>query len=335
MENKVLFKSNTQKQFIDMPVEEFIKKYMEYRAYHVRYNSRILDGTVIKRYLIKDDINMASELLSFENMEKTYLAILNCGAKSTWRNRAFGILRKINEQGYKWKIISLEEKCTIENILENIPEAEDRHPEKKIWSNEQFMKFMKCIDNEYDIVLFSMFFSLGLRISELQGLTWNCLDEENGYIKIQQQVINLGNHKEELTSELKTPNSRRVCKLSNLMLDLLKKHKNKTKINKFIFPSPLDNDAPLSKTAIRFRLNKYIALAKLPRITTHSFRHMKATEFMKVCQDMDEIKAASKFLGHTATMMMETYAHSSSKTTEAVLSRLNDEEIIKKCLKRN
>ena len=45
---------------------------------------------------------------------------------------------------------------------------------------------------------------------------------------------------------------------------------------------------------------------------------------MKVCKNMDEIKAAAKFMGHSVTMMMETYAHSEEKTIETLIKRMSD-----------
>ena len=69
---------------------------------------------------------------------------------------------------------------------------------------------------------------------------------------------------------------------------------------------------------------KYMDRARLPRISPHGFRHTKATMFMSVCKTMAEVKAAAKFLGHSVTMMMETYAHAEERTIDVIIKRMEE-----------
>ena len=50
---------------------------------------------------------------------------------------------------------------------------------------------------------------------------------------------------------------------------------------------------------------------------------MKATKFLKVCKDMEELKAAAKFLGHSVSMLIEIYGHASLETTDKIAKRID------------
>lgn len=70
----------------------------------------------------------------------------------------------------------------------------------------------------------------------------------------------------------------------------------------------------------------YIEKAKVRKITPHAIRHAKATELMRVCRNMQEVKAAARFLGHSATMMIDTYGHYERSAQDALLKRLEKDE---------
>ena len=72
-----------------------------------------------------------------------------------------------------------------------------------------------------------------------------------------------------------------------------------------------------------WNLKNILKKADLPLVTPHSFRHAKATLLMSVCLSMADVKAAARFLGHSVTMMMETYAHEDQKNTDLIISRLD------------
>lgn len=320
-----------QKEYIErVTLSSFMKRYLDYRSHHVRYNTYMHEEGVIRIYM-KDYLHLdIKEALSFDNIQKVYKFLLSKNATETWKNRAFGVFRKVAEVAFRWKLISLETKEDVLTVMENIPEHRERYKEKHIWNEIEKKKFFSVIDYYPDKVLFALVASLGLRISELCGLTWDCFDEENGYMNIKQQLLRAGKGKLILTDELKTAHSYRECKIPKSMLILLKEYKNVTTGEGFIFRSPTKVGAPLTNDQVRRRLYKYIEKAGVSKITMHAFRHMRASEFMKICQDMEEIKAAAIFMGHSATMLVETYGHVRSKITDELVNKLVDmDELIK------
>ena len=319
-----LFARPREEENVDIPFEEFLTQYDSWRSYYVRYGTRVYDRTVINNYLLNDNLTTVKEVLGPYNVRRAYTKILQRNAKVMWKNRAFGVIRKMVETAYKWSLLTLEEKTKATALIDNLPENRRKRAEKKMLTHEEVMKFFSVIEDDDDKVLFLVALTLGARISELLGLTWDVYDSEGGYIEIKQQVLNVGNHTEELVDDLKTNHSYRTCKIPKIVQEYLNEYKARSSGKGFIFKSVANPGHNMSKSSVRARLKKYCDLAGVPEITMHSFRHMKATEFMKVCNDMQEIKAAAAYLGHSATMLIETYGHASSKTTEEILGRLDD-----------
>ena len=168
--------------------------------------------------------------------------------------------------------------------------------------------------------MFALFFELGARLSEFLALSWDAYDGRKGSIGIYAQVK--GNSKKTMvvSSLLKTKESYRVCKLSPKTKEALNQRKKATE-SPYLFPDPLDKNRPYPKARFRKRFDHYIALAKLPRITPHAVRHAKASALVKACRNMLEIKAVARYLGHSVSVLLDTYAHEEEKTLEAVLKR--------------
>ena len=177
-------KEEKQRVFFD----DFYAQYDSWRAYYVRYGTRIYDHTVVKNYLMSPDCETVDEVLGFANVRRAYTAILRRNADVMWKNRAFGVIRKIIETAYKWQFITLQEKEQSTSILDNLPENRKKRVQRRILTTEQTRKFFSVIEDPDDRLYFLVALTLGARISEVTGLTWDCFDEYGGYIEIKQQL---------------------------------------------------------------------------------------------------------------------------------------------------
>ena len=308
--------------------EDFVKEYKRYRLNHVRPSTlQQIDSMArvhMKAFLRKP----ISQTFNPQNIRKWYEGLLGDDSISTqWKNKIISACKKMFEMAWKWKYLPSDHWADIGNILESVQESKRRTKEKKIWTPSQLNRFLSVLpEGSDDQVMFHLFCTLGARISEFAGLTWDCLDKKKGTIEIKQQVIYIGLSHFVLTEELKTSESYRHCKLDQKTLALLLRYEERQKPNdpkEFIFPSsPYNHYRPTAKSTLRRKMETYIQLAKVPRITPHGIRHTKATMLMAVCKNMAEVKAAARFLGHSATMMVDTYGHAREDSTALIVQRL-------------
>ncbi len=85
---------------------------------------------------------------------------------------------------------------------------------------------------------------------------------------------------------------------------------------------------PVSPGNFDQTLERLIARAGVPRLSSHGLRHTAATLMVRHASDIGEIRAAADLLGHSPDMLMRTYAHalpeSISAVTEKIAARASD-----------
>ena len=304
--------------------ESFMRKYVAYRSRRVSPSTVLSIRSIQRTHMTEFSGMDIPTAFSIDNVLPWYDGIVSSKDLSPkFKNRILGEMRQIIAFAGKIKYIDIEAANDAIGIIENINSTRKKE-EKAFYTKEQLAKFLAAVDDEKDKAQLTLFIYLGARISEFTGLTWGCFDEKGKSIEIKQQVIYLSKGKAILTTNLKTRESYRICRLSEPVYEMLMKMKRDDP-TAYIFPrSARMPHRPLSKSALRAKLNRYMDKADLPHITPHGFRHSKATLLMSVCQSMADVKAAARFLGHSVTMMMETYAHEEKKNTEEIVARLQN-----------
>ena len=302
----------------------FFNQYLEYKSQRIGGSTTIGIQSLYNVLLSSYDEVEVSEVLGIHNIINLYRKIVerdDVGEK--WKNRAISELRQIIDYAYLRKLIDQETVSDDKTILEKVSIIK-KSKEKEYYTPEQIKKFLSVIEKEDDRDLFTVFAYLGTRISEFIALTWDCFDEKNKTIEIKQQLLYLKKGKPVLTDRLKTKESYRICKLNQKVYEILLKRKKRCSIGYIFSKKSTTPYEAITKTTLRRKMVKYMKMAHLPIISPHGFRHSKATQFMSVCRNMEEVKAAAKFMGHSVTMMMETYAHSEKKTIDVLIKRMND-----------
>lgn len=304
---------------------DFSNSYIEHRSRKVRESTILTIKSIFKVLLEEYSEKPTANVLSVHNIIHLHKEIIekdNVGEK--WKNRVIGELRLIVDYAHLLKIIDSENASDDKAILENISITKI-NKEKQCYTSYQLKKFLNHIDDENDKDMLTLYAYLGLRISEFVGLTWDCYDKANKTIEIKQQILYLQQGKPILTDKLKTKESYRKCKLNEEIINILEKRKNLYGDEGYLFSKNIDQkNIPISKGTIRKKMQKYMKKAKLPIITPHGFRHTKATQFMSVCKNMEELKAAARFMGHSVTMMIETYGHAEERTIDTLIKRLDN-----------
>lgn len=104
--------------------------------------------------------------------------------------------------------------------------------EREIISIEQFKILIQCFNENSNFYLPLMLgYHCGLRIGECFGLTWDCIDVENGTLTVDKTLIYDSECKKWLYGTPKTKTSYRTILLGKTILDVLKKAGTKRKKN--------------------------------------------------------------------------------------------------------
>lgn len=171
-------------------------------------------------------------------------------------------------------------------------------------------------DDYYNLFVVATF--TGMRQGELLGLTWDCVDFDNGIIKIKQQLQRID--KQYFLTSTKSDRSRTIAP-AQLVMDSLKNERQKQEKNSKDFPDLYNNPqnlvftTELGKNLVRRTVDKHfksiVEDAGIPDLRFHDLRHTYAVNSIMAG---DDLKTLQSNLGHaTAAFTMDVYAHVNEK----------------------
>lgn len=146
------------------------------------------------------------------------------------------LLRNAFNQGVKWELM-------LRNPVLNATLPKEEHKQRDIWTAETLFKDLEVCDDDVLALALNLAFSCSLRIGELLGLTWDCIDISessikagNAYIFVNKELQRVNRDALEQLSEkgviLKFPPA-----LSSTHTALvLKEPKTKTSVRKIFLP---------------------------------------------------------------------------------------------------
>lgn len=170
--------------------------------------------------------------------------------------------------------------------------------------------------------LWAVLLSLGLRRSEALGLRWSDLDEERGWLQVDQQYIWVEGDGMR-AQELKTRRSHRTVPVAPFVLQSLKSHRSIQAQERLlagpdwqdhglIFPS--QKGKPHYPAYIIGVLHADLERLGLPRMRLHDMRHTAATLML---ENGVSPKVVQEILGHESfATTMDTYAQVSTSAKE-------------------
>lgn len=249
------------------------------------------------------------------------------------------LLRNAFNQAVKWEIMA-------RNPAQNatVPKVE-KHV-RDIWDAQTLMKALSLCDDPFLALAINLAFACSLRMGELLGLTWSCvdisqesIDNDCAYIYIDKELQRVSREALAQIGEkgiiFKFPTIR-GC---NSTVLALKEPKTRTSVRKVFLPRTVaemlverkktvdelkellgdeyrDYDlvfastqgTPTESNAINQAFSKLIQDNNLPKVVFHSLRHTSTTYKLKLSGG--DIKAVQGDTGHAqATMVTERYAH--------------------------
>ena len=249
------------------------------------------------------------------------------------------ILRNAFNQAVKWELMS---RNPVANAT--LPKCEEKP--REIWTAETLFHTLDVCEDSLLALAINAAFSASLRMGEMLGLTWDCVDVSEESIqsgrasifinkelqRVSREALELmegkgvlyefpsiltAKHTKLVLKEPKTKTSVRRVFLPKTVAEMFVKRKEEIAELKELFGDEYKdynlvfcstNGTPIEGSVINRAFRKLIKENNLPPVVFHSLRHTSTTYKLKLSGG--DIKAVQGDTGHAqATMVTERYAH--------------------------
>ena len=249
------------------------------------------------------------------------------------------LLRSCFQQAVKWEMMA-------RNPVVNANVPKYKSGKREIWTAETLMYALDVCDDERLKLALNLAFSCSLRMGEMLGLTWDCVDiskdaieNGNAFLYVNKEVQRVS---KDALKDLKSKDVLLVFReesRKNRTVRVLKTPKTESSIRKVFLPRTVAEQLvawkksqdelkevlgdeyqdynlvmatsfglPVSNTSIRQALNKLVRENDLPPIVFHSLRHTSVTYKLKL--NGGDIKAVQGDSGHAQiNMVTDVYSH--------------------------
>lgn len=176
------------------------------------------------------------------------------------------------------------------------------------WTYQEFIDFIQIVDDYDYFVFFNTLYFTGLRRGEIKALKWTDIDFKEGYLDINKQIVKVKGNAQLKTLPKTEKSIRKVYmnkSLNNLLFNYYvdKRQLVGFKEDWYIFGA----ECPFADTTIARKLQYYINLTKIKRITPHGFRHSHASLLINLGIN---ILAIADRLGHDdVKQTLDRYSH--------------------------
>lgn len=208
--------------------------------------------------------------------------------------------------------------------------------EIKIFTVEEQNKFMSLLKDEYLGAAFLMDLSTGMRLGELLALKWKNVDLEQGIVWVRESVARVRTHDPNdvktklITQPPKTKSGYRDIPLHDIIIDLLKAHKEKQEAKIHEADSDFTNNGLVFCTENgnyiepRNFMRKFYSLlnkAGIPMTNVHSMRHTFATRLFEANESP---KTVQELMGHSdVSHTLNIYTHVMPGIKRSAVKKLN------------
>ena len=199
------------------------------------------------------------------------------------------------------------------------------------WTEDELHRFLVAISGHRWEAPLRLAVLYGLRRSELLAVRWSAVDAKRGTVRIERALVEVRGRPE--WSSGKNARSRRTIPIDESMVRALVSHRRFQAEERLAAGQEwVDNDlvvgtrtgTPVSPGNFDQTLERLVARAGVPRLTSHGLRHTAATHMVRIAGDLGEIRAAADLLGHSPDMPMRTYAHALPESVRTVTDKIGE-----------
>ncbi len=204
-----------------------------------------------------------------------------------------------------------------------------REREADAWTESELDRFLTATEPHRWFAPIRLCATYGLRRSEMLGLTWSAVDLDAGTIRIERALVEVHGRPE--WTDGKNERSRRTIPIDATTVNLLVAHR-RLQLEERLAAGHAWHDHDLvvtTRTGTRVSpgnfdqtLDRRVAKADVPRLTSHGLRHTAATHMVKHSVEMGEIRAIADILGHSPDELMRTYAHALPESVRTVTDKI-------------
>lgn len=205
----------------------------------------------------------------------------------------------------------------------------DRQPAAKVWTEAEVQTFLASAADHRWAAPIRLSVLYGLRRSELLGLRWSAVDLRRSTVRIERALVEVHGRPE--WTEGKNTRSRRTISIDPSTANALSAHRRFQAEERLAAGREwVDNDlvvatrtgTPVSPGNFDQTLERLVANAGVPRLTSHGLRHTAATHMVRHADDIGEIRAVADLLGHSPDILMKTYAHALPESVRTVTDKI-------------
>lgn len=180
------------------------------------------------------------------------------------------------------------------------------------------------IQNMLIVALFT-----GLRISELLGLTWDCISMDNQTITVNKQLTHVVHRNTGVFATTKNGKSRNISVAPSVINALKDQHIRQVEMrlragkiwnNEYNLVFTLEDGQPYEYSCLRWRFKKLLEKAGFEGIRFHDLRHTYAVNSIRAG---DDVKTIQGNLGHaSAAFTLDKYGHFTEKMKQESADRM-------------
>lgn len=288
-------------------INEMIDLFVENRTSTIEVKPTTLYNYGNKKTYLKSLLNVKVKDFNINHYDKWKKEINATHLSTRYKNDILKFLKSVLNYAMTWYDFNL---TKVYSKMTKFSSANDIQKEMMYFTYEQFKQFLSVENNLKYKVMFEILYYCGLRKGELRGLTWSNIDFNKRTLSINKQITDRGGGVKSFEfSTPKTKSSIRTLPINKKLLEDLKMLKEEdSKIYGFNNSYFVCGDAFLiASNSIRDRKNKNCALAGVPQIRIHDFRHSCASLLVN---NGANITVVAKYLGHTKIEeTLNTYTH--------------------------
>ncbi|MEE3853213.1 site-specific integrase [Gordonia sp. LSe1-13] len=207
------------------------------------------------------------------------------------------------------------------NVARTVEKPTSTAPTMGHWDRPQLARFAAQVATDRLAACWQLSM-LGLRRSELMGVTWSAIDTAAGTLTIRQGRARLGGSGDVLAPP-KSARSRRTLALPPDVVAALSALKATQQQERLALGVPWDADGlivvdeigdPYRPDRWTEQFQAHAAAAGLPPIRLHDLRHTAATVLLS---EGHQVHAVAAWLGHDPAMTLSVYGHALPSATQA------------------